>query len=325
MFSHEHYSAAVEGMAVFEQNARGRIVLTGADRLTYLQGLLTNDVAALTPGTGCYAALLTPQGRMISDMRVFESGDSVLLDVPGETASRVASHLSDFIFSEDAAVQDASGTLSHVVLLGASSGKLLSLDALRPFENRKGSVAGVDALLAGNDEFGVPGTDVFVDSTRAPALRGALAQAGVVQIDADVAEALRIEAGRPRFGIDMSQETIPLEAGIEDRAISLTKGCYVGQEVIIRVLHRGHGRVARKLVGLLFPTDGRVPERGESLHAGDREIGSITSATWSLALERPVALGYVHRDFTTPGTALQAGTEPRQAATVADTPLVVRR
>ena len=323
MFLHERYTATVEGAAVFEQNARGRIVLTGSDRLAYLQGLLTNDVAALSTGTGCYAALLTPQGRMISDMRVFELGDSVLLDVPAEVAPRVASHLSDFIFSEDAAVQDASGSLSHFVLLGAASAMLLSLDRLAPFQNRKGRVGAVEAVLAGNDEFGVRATDIFVDTTLAPSIRAALSDAAVVPIDEEVAEALRIEAGRPRFGVDMHQDTIPLEAGIEDRAISQTKGCYVGQEVIIRVLHRGQGRVARRLVGLMFPRDRPVPQAGERLHVVDREIGSITSATWSPALERPIALGYVHRDFTAPGTQLQAGTEP-QPATVTTMPFVVR-
>jgi folate-binding protein YgfZ len=105
----------------------------------------------------------------------------------------------------------------------------------------------------------------------------------------------------PLFHRDMDEETIPLEAGIEPRAISFTKGCYVGQEVIIRVMHRGHGRVARKLVGLAIDGD-RVPAPGAAIHAGDREIGRVTSATRSPALDRPIALGYVHRDFVAAGT-----------------------
>jgi folate-binding protein YgfZ len=129
----------------------------------------------------------------------------------------------------------------------------------------------------------------------------ALAQAGAAEIDRDVADVLRVEAGIPRFHRDMDEETIPLEAGLESRAISLTKGCYVGQEVIIRVLHRGHGRVARKLVGLALEGD-NVPQADAEVQADGRTIGRVTSAVMSLAIKKPIALAYVQRDFTTAGT-----------------------
>jgi folate-binding protein YgfZ len=127
-----------------------------------------------------------------------------------------------------------------------------------------------------------------------------------------------VESGMPLFGRDMDEETIPLEAGIESRAISFTKGCYVGQEVIIRVLHRGHGRVARRLVGLTLDGD-RVPEAGAAIRSGDREIGHVTSSSASPALQRPIALAYLHRDFLEPGTAVTVGD---QNATVAALPFV---
>jgi hypothetical protein len=132
-------------------------------------------------------------------------------------------------------------------------------------------------------------------------------------------EAARIEAGYPVFGIDMTDDTIPLEAGIEDRAISMTKGCYVGQEVIIRVLHRGHGRVVRKLVGLRV--DGTLPLRGARLSAGDREIGSITSAARSARLGA-IALGYVHRDFINAGTQISVETPDGVAPATVTEPLI---
>ena len=113
---------------MLDRRTNGRILLTGADRLTYLQGLLTNDVAALTAGTGCYAALLTAQGRMISDMRVLELGDAVLLDLPGDLAGRVATHLSDFIFSEDAAVRNVSESMTHFVIIGPASAEALGIE-----------------------------------------------------------------------------------------------------------------------------------------------------------------------------------------------------
>jgi folate-binding protein YgfZ len=145
------------------------------------------------------------------------------------------------------------------------------------------------------------GFDVVLPAEWEDELLELLRQNGAVAIEAPAFEARRIEAGVPVFGQDMSEDTIPLEAGIEDRAISLTKGCYVGQEIIIRVLHRGQGRVARKLVGLAFEP-GATPAAGDRLSSGGRAIGSLTSVTHSPALGRAIALGYVHRDFTEPGT-----------------------
>jgi len=139
-------------------------------------------------------------------------------------------------------------------------------------------------------------------------------------LDQETAEALRIERGVPHFNRDMDQETIPLEAGIESRAISFSKGCYVGQEVIIRVLHRGHGRVARKLVGLLCDT-GVVPSSGAAVTV-DGRIGHVTSSAWSQALDKPIALAYLHRDFLEPGTAVLID---GQAAVVHTLPFVSAR
>jgi folate-binding protein YgfZ len=138
-------------------------------------------------------------------------------------------------------------------------------------------------------------------------------------VSAEAVEVCRVESGRPRFGVDMTDDTIPLEAGIEDRAISLTKGCYVGQEIIIRVLHRGHGRVARRLVGLSLDASSEVPPRGTVIRSADRDVGAVTSAVQSPTVGRVIALGYVHRDFVTPGTALRVG---EAAATVAALPFV---
>jgi folate-binding protein YgfZ len=123
-----------------------------------------------------------------------------------------------------------------------------------------------------------------------------------VRVSEADAETVRIESGRPRFGVDMDTETIPLEAGLEERAISRSKGCYVGQEVIVRVQDRGQGRVAKRLVGLTFDAGASVPAAGARILSGEREIGRVTSATWSPALSRPIALGYAHRDFVEPYT-----------------------
>src|SRR5205814_9957679 len=147
------------------------------------------------------------------------------------------------------------------------------------------------------------GYEVYVDRMQSSALLALLAAAGVAALDGKTADAIRIEAGVPAFRRDMDEETIPLEAGIETRAISCSKGCYVGQEVIIRVLHRGHGRIARKLMGLRINGDS-APPSGTPVRDGAREIGRVTSSAQSPATKQPIALAYLHRDFLTPGTTV---------------------
>jgi folate-binding protein YgfZ len=172
------------------------------------------------------------------------------------------------------------------------------------------------------DQLGSPGFCVFLEPAQERDLTAALCAAGAREVSADAIEAARVEAGYPVFGVDMTDDTIPLEAGIEGRAISMTKGCYVGQEVIVRVLHRGHGRVARKLVGLRI--DGAVPARGTRLFAADREVGFVTSAAASPRLGT-IAMAYVHRDFLAPGTTIEAATATGRAPATVTERLILSR
>jgi folate-binding protein YgfZ len=322
MFSHGAYRALQETSGFLERSGRGRLRLTGNDRRSYLQGLLTNDIMALEAGAGCYAAMLTPQGRMISDMRVLELGDAILIDLPATTAPAIRTRFEDFIFSEDVTVADVTGSIVQFGVYGPSAGPALSaalarlrsgdgtapdaseLERLRLNDNRRFDLRGTPAVVVRSDDYGIPGFDVFVDPEMRQPLTDALAESGALAVSEAAAEVCRIEAGHPAFGQDMDEDTIPLEAGIEDRAISQTKGCYVGQEIIIRVLHRGHGRVARRLVKLTL--DGDVA-RGDRVFAADREVGFVTSFARSPRLGA-IALGYVHRDFVAPGTALTVNT-----------------
>ncbi|MEX1129109.1 MAG: glycine cleavage T C-terminal barrel domain-containing protein [Vicinamibacterales bacterium] len=306
-FSPDQYRALQEGAGFLPRTDRGRLLLRGEDRKTYLQGLLSNDVASLEPDSWCYATLLTPQGRMISDMRVFELGTAstpvagsaslgtgeVLLDLEAGVTEAVREHLDKFVITEDVTVEDVSASLSQVGLYGPKAGDVLAGVRERGIELRH--------VLPGGD-IGVDGVELIIDAGTQPALLEALEATGAVRISLGTAEVTRIEAGIPRFLVDMDTSTIPLEAGIEDRAISLTKGCYVGQEVIIRVLHRGGGRVAKKLVRLAVDAPDAGP--GDLVYAGDREVGRITSAVDSPKFGKRVALAYVHRDFAEPGTAL---------------------
>src|SRR3954452_8522139 len=262
---------------------------------------------------------------MIPHPFVYELGDVILLMVESGVKDAVMAKLDQFIFGEDVQLGDVTASFAQIAVVGPQAGAVVAaalgtigadaLAALPEHGNLRIDWRGGAAIVTRITDIGEPGFDVYVERAQAAALTSALTANDAAEMDEATAETLRIETGVPRFGRDMDEETIPLEAGIESRAISFTKGCYVGQEVIIRVLHRGHGRVARKLVGLTI--DGSdVPQPAARITSGDRDIGEVTSSTMSPALQRPIALGYVHRDFVEPGTNVTIG-----GATSAVTPL----
>jgi folate-binding protein YgfZ len=307
MFSIDQYQAARTSAIVVDRNSHGTVALTGADRATFLHGLLTNDVAQLTKGMGVYSAYLTPQGRMISDMRVVETGDRLLLGVEDFVAGPLAQRFDKLIFSEDVQVQNVTDLLGEASVHGPTAARVIEVATGVPVAglvNQYDNRTEEGYTIVRDDSLGVTGFDVYVQAGDVDHLLARLVAAGAVAAGAATADVLRIEAGRPRFGVDMNTDTIPLEAGIEDRAISMTKGCYVGQEVIVRVLHRGHGRVARRLVGLVFSASG-VPSAGDPVLSGEEKIGEVTSAARSPEMGATIALAYVGRDYTSVGTELR--------------------
>jgi folate-binding protein YgfZ len=300
------YDAAHRSAVISDGSFTGTLGVTGSDRHSFLQALLTNDMTAVAKGRGTYAAFLTPQGRMISDMRVIETGDQILLDVERSVAEPLAQRFERLIFSEDVQVKDLSGKVDVIGMHGPAASDAIERSTgisvaelesqysnltIRPASPFTGPLT-----VVRDDTLGVPGFYIYVAARDTTFLREQLVRTGALTASSDTLETLRIEAGRPRFGVDMSTETIPLEAGIEDRAISFTKGCYVGQEVIIRVMHRGHGRVARRLVRLVIP-GGPVPSRGDKVFAADQQVGEVTSAAESPRAGGPMAMAYVHRDY----------------------------
>jgi folate-binding protein YgfZ len=324
------YQAARHTAAFIDRSSRGRIVVNGRDRASYLQGLLTNDIQALKTGEGCYAAYLTAQGRMIADLWVYELGDVMVLSLAGELTSTVMTKLDQFIFSEDVQLGDVGEAFGQIAVVGPDAARVVealfdeppvtSLTTLPEHGNLRGHIGQQPAIVTRVTDTGEPGFDVYVERGQLGWLIDRLMTGGVLKADDEAAEALRIEAGVPVFHRDMDEDTIPLEAGIESRAISMTKGCYVGQEIIVRVLHRGHGRVARRLVGLALDGD-VIPARGATVMSANRAVGEVTSAVRSPALGQPVALAYVQRDFTAPGAVLSVD---GAAATVRALPFVPR-
>jgi folate-binding protein YgfZ len=328
MHASPEYLAARNGAVLADLGARGRIAVRGADRKTFLHALLTNDIALLAPGTGCYAALLTPQGRMVADMNVFELGEVLLLDVRPEVKDAVLQNFERMIFSEDVQLGDMSGGLGCIGVYGpraaALAGGVLGEDltAIAPFQSAQIGRGGQPVVAARRDAMGLPGYLVFAPRDVMPGLAQEMFGAGAAILPPEVAEALRVEAGEPAFLVDMDGDTIPTEAGIEATAVSYLKGCFPGQEVLVRIRDRGHGKVVRKLVGLTIEGD-TVPAAGAAIVGGEKEIGRVTSAVMSPALDRPIALGYVHRDFVEPGTAVAVviGEVP-VGATVTELPFV---
>ena len=263
MFSLDGYRALRTSGGAVRRVDRGVLAVAGRDRAAWLQGLVTNDVDALHDGESCYAAYLTPQGRMITDMNIVSSGPRLLLDVPAPLAAPLRDRLDGLIFTEDVQVSDESARLSVWTV----------------FDPAKGS-----------------DSSPILDRGQTPPFP---------EVDLDTYEVIRIEDGVPKFLADMNEDTIPLEAGIEDRAISFTKGCYVGQEVIVRVTHRGGGRVAKRLVRWKAGAFGSQVPIGEArILAGDRDVGRVTSAAFSPDQNAFVGLGYAHRDFVDRGTEL---------------------
>jgi folate-binding protein YgfZ len=342
MFSLDQYLAVRERAGLVDRSARGRIAVAGNDRSSFLHAMLTNDIASLQPGTGCYAALLTPQGRMIADMHVLQLGDLILLDVGPGVETVLIEKLDQFIFSEDVRLGDVTQAFAAYGIYGPQAGPIVArvcgrgnpepapilpadrFGRCREFENVRTRFGDEVVVVACSHEIGEPGLNLYIDRSHGEALGAALKDAGAEELSRETAEVLRVEGGRPAFPTDMGTDTTPLEAGIEERAISFTKGCYPGQEVITRVLHRGHGRVARKLVGLVFEGD-TVPAAGDALYADVEEIGHLTSAVRSPALGKAIALGYLRSDWVKPGTAVAAAHDDRRIqATVTTLPFISR-
>lgn len=314
-FDQEYRALHEDAVWCDRSHGEARLEVRGPDAADWLQGLLTQDVKRLEAGQGAYAAYLTPQGRMVADLRVFRRDATFLLDTPAVARATLLSRLDQFVIMEDVTVADVSDTLGCLSVIGphaaasaaACTGVAASdLAALPDLGHVPLELGG---LAVRTDAFGVPAFDLFAPVASLDVWRALLA-ARIPGVGEAVLETVRIEAGRPRFGVDMHDDTIPLEAGLETRAINFDKGCYVGQEVVIRILHRGQGRVARRLVWVAGAPVGRDVagwHPGDQVHLGDKVVGNASSVCWSPARGSWLAIAMLHRDATEPGTAVRIG------------------
>ena len=295
------YSAARTTAAVIERSDRRIVRVHGRDPVKMVHGLVTNDVQKVGPERAVYAALLTPKGRMVGDLRILHHGAELLLDVHVGALEGVLAHLKKFIPPLFAKFEDASVAYTLIGVYGPQSQTAVER-VIGPFgrELAEDDVAQITygeriVHVVGTAYSGSSGFDLLAAAEDGEQILAALLAAGVAPLDENALEVLRIEAGQPRWGAELDENVIPLEAGLKDRAISTSKGCYTGQEVIIRILHRGH--VNWQLRGLLL-RDAPPPARGTTLHRHDetKAVARVTSACISPQLGQSIALGYVRRE-----------------------------
>jgi tRNA-modifying protein YgfZ len=294
------YRQLREECGLLDRSGRGKLLVTGPDAAEFLQGQLTNDVEALAPGEGCYAALLDRKGHMQADMRVLRpsavplpqitgernSGRAIWVDTEAAAIGAARKHLEMYKIGREVEVADISAERALLSLIGPRSAEIAASPPLPLHQCERLTAHGVECLAIGTRD----GIDLAFAAEGAGRLREALLAAGAAEVTEAAAEILRIEAGEPRFGAEMGPETMPAEAGIVETAVSFEKGCYIGQEPVARLHYKG--RPNRRLCGLRL-SDPAEPEA--ALRLGEKEVGRLGSACVSPALG-PLGLAIVRRE-----------------------------
>lgn len=306
------YSALHNGALFFDRSNRTRIRFSGPKAAELLTGMVTNDVLALVAGEGQYAAALTPKGKIVADLRIFALEDEFLVDTSAAAAPGWKDMVRKYINPRLAPYHDVTAELKDFGVFGRSARAILSrllgiddrdLAALPPYGSIARPFGDAKAIIARVPEMDVEGFEIFIPSETADSLRAAIASAGVAAGSNDTWEIARIESGRPQWGADMDDSTLPQEANLDELgAISYTKGCYIGQETVARVHFRGH--VNRTIRRLRFVTRPAPPKGTELVDETGKVIGDIRSVALSPRYGG-VALGMVRREVQ-PGTTLEA-------------------
>jgi folate-binding protein YgfZ len=274
---------------VVDRSERGKLALTGAEAKDFLHGQVTNDIVSLTPGKGCYAAFLTHKGKMLGDMRVFDVGDELLLDCERVTLQELFNMIRRYKLGRDVELHKRTLEFAELSVIGPDAPRLAGPDE---HDNARVELGGVQAIAVTTDV----GTDLFCAAADKDALRAAL---DFPDGDEAAAEIVRVESGRPRYGVDLDDSVIPQEAGLNERAVSFTKGCYVGQETVARLFYKG--KPNRHLRGLRLAGPAAP---GTELRLGEKVVGTLGSVVVSPE-HGPIALALVRREAN-PGDTVQA-------------------
>ncbi len=310
----EYYHAARYGAALAEMDWYGVLKVTGSERASWLQGMVTNDIENRAPGTGCYAAHLTPQGKIVAHMHVLADEDALWLSLERAALPKLVQAFNKLLIMEDAQVEDHSEQFDILSVVGPravavletwldESVKLEGLYSHRNFEEGRVVISDL-------------GYELWVQRGQVDKVLRSLSQAGATAIDRGAWDVLRTEAGIPIYGVDIDETTTMPEIG--DKGISYNKGCYIGQEVVAKVKYIGH--VNRRFVGLTV-SGSDIPELKSPIYKGAKEVGSVTTSLYSPGLERPIALGFVSRSAYAAGTEVEiVSEEKRLPAVIVDLP-----
>jgi len=290
-----------------DRSERGKLALTGTEAKDFLHGQVTNDVLSLREGDGCYAAFLTHKGKMLGDVRILDAGDELLLDCERVALQELFTMIRRYKLGRDVELHKRTLERGLLSLLGPDARRIAAAAELPAEEHshRTAELAGVRVRLIATDL----GVDVLSDAADTERLAGALAAAGAVTASEAEAEIRRVETGRPRYGVDLDDSVIPQEAGLNARAVSFDKGCYVGQETVARLYFRG--KPNRHLRGLTLSGPAST---GDPLRLGEREVGRLGSVVES-PLHGRIALALVRREAS-PGDSLVVGDDGVRAQVV---------
>jgi len=322
------YSAIRDGGAgVIDLSSRGRLLISGSEAVMFLNGLITNDMKTLAVNSWMPAVFPNVQGRLIAAVRILHRDVGFLIDTEGVSSATVAKLLERFTLAGDFRVKDLTIEMAMFSVQGRNAAEIIrqTLGETAATVTREQVAAahlenGSEVTIIRATHTGEDGFDLFVNANEGQTLLELLTRAGAQTFGVETAETLRIEAGIARFGVDMDETKIVSETNLDD-AVSFTKGCYVGQEIIARIKYRGH--VAKKLTGVLLEGAAAIDTGAKILSADEKEVGSITSSTTSPRLKQTIALAYVKYDYLEPGTKLKviAGEEP-VAGEIADLPFI---
>lgn len=304
------YAALTEHCGLVDRSERGKLALSGPDAKTFLAGQVTNDTEALQPGDGCYAAFLTHKGKMLGDLRVLDVGEELLLDTERVALQALFDMIRRFKVGYELELHKRTLESGLLSLIGPEAARVTAAEGLPDVEhaNAPVTIQGIEALAARTDT----GVDLICDSADTESLIQTLCGRDTVAVSEQAAEIVRIEHGRPRYGVDMDESTIPQEAGLNERAVSFTKGCYVGQETVARLYYKG--KPNRLLRGLRL-SEPAPP--GTALRLGEKAVGRLSSAAVSPTFG-PIGLGLVRREAQV-GASLSVG-DGDGSATVVDLP-----
>ena len=290
-----------------DRSERGKLALTGSEAKDFLHGQVTNDVERLTEGTGCYSAFLTHKGKMLGDLRILDAGDELLLDCERVALEELFKMIRRYKLGRDVELHKRTLERGLLSLAGPDARRIAGAPDLPAEEHshRAGELAGAPVRLIATDL----GVDVLCDAAATERVAAALAAAGAVSAPEELAEVRRVESGRPRYGVDLDDTVIPQEAGLNERAVSFEKGCYVGQETVARLYFRG--KPNRHLRGLKLSG---AAATGDPLRLGEREVGRLGSVVES-PLHGTIALALVRREAS-PGDSLAVGGDGVRAQVV---------